>query len=193
MANFIGILQSEWAGAQAFSSFDTLLAPYVFYDMKVEGLDARDIKKALLSFVYNLNVPSRWGQSPFSNVTIDMTVPQTMRFLSPQRGNEPYFVRNWREFLETENLTDDPDEALEKNEGWNRLIEEARARIGDYDSDEETILYSLTYQHFAPEMMIINKAYYEILSDPATAKSSALKFACFHAAQQIVSQITEAW
>ena len=165
MANFIGILQSEWAGAQAFSSFDTLLAPYVFFDMKVEGLDARDIKKALLSFVYNLNVPSRWGQSPFSNVTIDMTVPQTMRFLSPQRGEEPYFVRNWREFLEAENLTDDPDEALEKNEGWNRLIEEARARIGDYDSDEETILYSLTYQHFAPEMMIINKAYYEILSE----------------------------
>lgn len=165
MANFIGILQSEWAGAQAFSSFDTLLAPYVFYDMKVEGLDARDIKKAILSFVYNLNVPSRWGQSPFSNVTIDMTVPQTMRFLSPQRGEEPYFVRNWREFLEAENLTDDPDEALEKNEGWNRLIEEARKRIGDYDSDEETILYSLTYQHFAPEMMLINKAYYEILSE----------------------------
>ena len=165
MANFIGILQSEWAGAQAFSSFDTLLAPYVFFDMMVEGITERDVKKALLSFVYNLNVPSRWGQAPFSNVTIDMTVPQTMRFLSPQRGNEPYFVRNWREFLEAENLTDDPDEALEKNEGWNRLIEEARARIGDYDSDEETILYSLTYQHFAPEMMIINKAYYEILSE----------------------------
>ena len=105
------------------------------------------------------------GNSPFSNVTIDMTVPQTMRFLSPQRGNEPYFVRNWREFLEAENLTDNPDEALEKNDGWNRLIEEARARIGDYDSDEETILYSLTYQHFAPEMMLINKAYYEILSE----------------------------
>ena len=165
MANFIGILQSEWAGAQAFSSFDTLLAPYVFFDMMVEGITERDVKKALLSFVYNLNVPSRWGQAPFSNVTIDMTVPQTMRFLSPQRGEEPYFVRNWREFLEAENLTDDPDEALEKNEGWNRLIEEARKRIGDYDSDEETILYSLTYQHFAPEMMIINKAYYEILSE----------------------------
>lgn len=165
MANFIGILQSEWAGAQAFSSFDTLLAPYVFFDMMVDGITERDVKKALLSFVYNLNVPSRWGQAPFSNVTIDMTVPQTMRFLSPQRGNEPYFVRNWREFLEAENLTDDPDEALEKNEGWNRLIEEARKRIGDYDSDEETILYSLTYQHFAPEMMLINKAYYEILSE----------------------------
>ena len=165
MANFVGILQSEWAGAQAFSSFDTLLAPYVFFDMTVEGLDERDVKKALLSFVYNLNVPSRWGQSPFSNVTIDMTVPNHMKFLAPQRGEEPYFVRNWREFLESENLTDDPDAALEKNEGWNRLIEEARKRIGDYDSDEETILYSLTYDHFKKEMMIISKMYYEVLSE----------------------------
>ena len=105
------------------------------------------------------------GNSPFSNVTIDMTVPNHMKYLAPQRGEEPYFVRNWREFLEAENLTDDPDEALEKNEGWNRLIEEARARIGDYDSDEETILYSLTYQHFKKEMMIISKMYYEVLSE----------------------------
>lgn len=165
MANFVGILQSEWAGAQAFSSFDTLLAPYVFFDMMVEGIDERDVKKALLSFVYNLNVPSRWGQSPFSNVTIDMTVPNHMKYLAPQRGEEPYFVRNWREFLESENLTDDPDEALEKNEGWNRLFEEARKRIGDYDSDEETILYSLTYDHFKKEMMIISKMYYEVLSE----------------------------
>lgn len=156
MANFIGILQSEWAGAQAFSSFDTLLAPYVFFDMQVEGITVRDVKKALLSFVYNLNVPSRWGQSPFSNVTIDMTVPQTMRFLSPMRGEEPYFVRNFREANEdVDNLS----------EGWTRLIEEARKRIGDYDSDEETILYSLTYDHFKPEMMIINEMYYEILSE----------------------------
>ena len=157
MANFIGILQSEWAGAQAFSSFDTLLAPYVFFDMTVEGLDERDIKKALLSFVYNLNVPSRWGQAPFSNVTIDMTVPQYMRNLSPQRGEEPYFVRNYREFCENE--TD------ANKEGWNRLITEARKRLNDYESDEETILYSLTYEHFKKEMMIISKMYYEVLSE----------------------------
>jgi ribonucleoside-triphosphate reductase len=94
-----------------------------------------------------------------------MTVPQYMRYTSPMRGEEPYFVRNWHEFLQSENLTDDPDEALEKNEGWSRLIEEARKRIGDFDSDEETILYSLCYEHFKPEMMIINKAYYEILSE----------------------------
>ena len=157
MANFIGILQSEWAGAQAFSSFDTLLAPYVFFDMMVEGLDERDVKKALLSFVYNLNVPSRWGQAPFSNVTIDMTVPQYMRNLAPQRGEEPYFVRNYREFCESEKDTN--------NEGWNRFFEEARKRLNDYESDEETILYSLTYEHFKKEMMIISKMYYEVLSE----------------------------
>jgi len=302
MANFIGILQSEWAGAQAFSSFDTLLAPYVFFDMMVEGIDERDVKKALLSFVYNLNVPSRWGQcvnssykclradgkwvshdelqvgesiyvvdvetgelkldivthvnvfdapekmhhysneqgfnfdvtpnhrviyktgsnpfsikeseelvecgeveiplyedemvtmsktitcsvteidaktdkvwcpttntgtfvcmtdegyvfltgnSPFSNVTIDMTVPNHMKYLAPQRGEEPYFVRNYREFCENDKETN--------NESWNRLFEEARKRLNDFESDEETILYSLTYQNFKIEMLIINKAYY---------------------------------
>ena len=157
MANFIGILQSEWAGAQAFSSFDTLLAPYVFFDMVVEGIDVRDVKKALLSFVYNLNVPSRWGQSPFSNVTIDMTVPNHMKYLAPQRGEEPYFVRNYREFCESETDTN--------NEGWNRLFEEVRKRLNDYESDEETLLYSLTYDHFKKEMMIINKMYYEVLSE----------------------------
>lgn len=59
------------AGAQAFSSFDTFLAPYVFKDQA----DFTRIKKDIRSFVYNLNVPSRWGQSPFTNVTIDWTVP----------------------------------------------------------------------------------------------------------------------
>jgi ribonucleoside-triphosphate reductase len=75
MANFLGILQSEWAGAQAFSSFDTYLAPYVFMD----DLNYNEIKKAIKSFVYNLNVPSRWGQSPFTNITIDWTVPDDLK------------------------------------------------------------------------------------------------------------------
>jgi ribonucleoside-triphosphate reductase len=75
MANFLGILQSEWAGAQAFSSFDTYLAPYVFKDQ----LSFEDIKKAIRSFVYNLNVPARWGQSPFTNITLDITVPPDLR------------------------------------------------------------------------------------------------------------------
>jgi len=75
MANFLGILQSEWAGAQAFSSFDTYLAPYVFKD----DLSDAEIKKAITSFIFNLNVPARWGQSPFTNVTIDITCPSDLR------------------------------------------------------------------------------------------------------------------
>lgn len=62
MANYLGILQAEWAGAQAFSSFDTFLAPYVFFDMYYNGAEFSDIKKAILQFIYNLNVPARWGQ-----------------------------------------------------------------------------------------------------------------------------------
>ena len=97
------------------------------------------------------------GNSPFSNVTIDMTVPNHMRYLAPQRGEEPYFVRNYREFCESQTDTN--------NEGWNRLFEEVRKRLNDYESDEETLLYSLTYDHFKKEMMIINKMYYEVLSE----------------------------
>lgn len=75
MSNFLGILQSEWAGAQAFSSFDTYLAPYVFYDQ----LNFKEVKKAIRQFVYNLNVPARWGQSPFTNITLDITVPDDLQ------------------------------------------------------------------------------------------------------------------
>lgn len=87
MVNFLGILQSEWAGAQAFSSFDTYLAPYVFKDK----LSFDEIKKALRGFVYNLNVPSRWGQSPFTNVTIDWTVPQDLKTQYPTRNQKHLF------------------------------------------------------------------------------------------------------
>ena len=83
MANFLGILQSEWAGAQAFSSFDTYLAPYVFKD----NLTPKEVKEAVCSFVYNLNVPARWGQSPFTNVTMDFTVPKDLRDQIPTSGD----------------------------------------------------------------------------------------------------------
>lgn len=72
MVNFIGIMQNEWAGAQAFSSFDTYLAPFV----KADGLKYKEVKQCIQSFVYGLNTPSRWGtQAPFSNITLDWTVP----------------------------------------------------------------------------------------------------------------------
>lgn len=75
MVNFLGIMQNEWAGAQAFSSFDTYLAPFV----KVDNLSYSQVKKCIESFVYGVNTPSRWGtQAPFSNVTLDWTVPNDL-------------------------------------------------------------------------------------------------------------------
>ncbi len=75
MVNFLGIMQNEWAGAQAFSSFDTYLAPFV----KVDHLSYREVKKCIESFIYGVNTPSRWGtQAPFSNITLDWTVPDDL-------------------------------------------------------------------------------------------------------------------
>ncbi len=75
MVNFLGIMQNEWAGAQAFSSFDTYLAPFV----KADGLTYKDVKKCIESFIYGVNTPSRWGtQAPFSNITLDWTVPDDL-------------------------------------------------------------------------------------------------------------------
>ena len=75
MVNFLGIMQNEWAGAQAFSSFDTYLAPFV----KADHLTYPEVKKCIESFVYGVNTPSRWGtQAPFSNITLDWTVPDDL-------------------------------------------------------------------------------------------------------------------
>ena len=75
MVNFLGIMQNEWAGAQAFSSFDTYLAPFA----KADNLDYTEIKQCLQSFIYGVNTPSRWGtQAPFTNITLDWTVPEDL-------------------------------------------------------------------------------------------------------------------
>ena len=132
MANFLGILQSEWAGAQAFSSFDTYLSPYLFLDQ----LPYKAVKKALRNFVYNLNVPSRWGQSPFTNVTIDWTVPRDLREQPPFSGGAHIF----------ENVQDEKLLAIAKERGVDSLTE-------------------LTYKHFQPEMTIIQRAFYEVLTE----------------------------
>ena len=79
MVNFLGIMQNEWAGAQAFSSFDTYLAPFV----KIDNLSYDTVKKCIESFVYGVNTPSRWGtQSPFTNITLDWVVPADMAELN---------------------------------------------------------------------------------------------------------------
>jgi len=85
MVNFLGTLQNEWAGAQAFSSFDTYLAPFV----KKDNLEYKQTKQAIQQFVFNLNVPSRWGtQTPFSNITLDWVCPEDMKKKQPIIGGE---------------------------------------------------------------------------------------------------------
>lgn len=134
MANFLGILQSEWAGAQAFSSFDTYLAPYVFKDQ----LSFSEIKKAIRSFVYNLNVPARWGQSPFTNVTIDWTVPSDLASQIPTSKQQHLF------------------KGIESRE----LLSELQAR-----NKNITQLVDATYKDFQNEMNQINRAFYEVLTE----------------------------
>ena len=95
MVNFLGTLQNEWAGAQAFSSFDTLLAPYVKHD----GLTYDEVRQGVQQFVFNLNVPSRWGmQTPFTNITLDWTVPEDLLEKQPRiAGKEqPYTYADCR-------------------------------------------------------------------------------------------------
>lgn len=132
MANFLGILQSEWAGAQAFSSFDTYLAPYVFKDK----LSFNEVLKAVRSFVYNLNVPARWGQSPFTNITLDWIPPADLKEQIPTRNNEHLF----------------------KNCNDATLLNEARERGAAGFED-------LRYEHFQKEMNLINKAYYTVMTE----------------------------
>ncbi|MBQ7378011.1 MAG: ribonucleoside triphosphate reductase, partial [Clostridia bacterium] len=85
MVNFLGIMQNEWAGAQAFSSFDTYLAPFV----KVDNLNYGQVKKCIEAFIYGVNTPSRWGtQAPFSNITLDWTVPADLAELNAIVGGK---------------------------------------------------------------------------------------------------------
>ena len=85
MTNFLGIMQNEWAGAQAFSSFDTYLAPFV----KVDNLTYKETKQCIQSFIYGVNTPSRWGtQAPFTNITLDWVVPNDMAELNAIVGGK---------------------------------------------------------------------------------------------------------
>lgn len=85
MVNFIGIMQNEWAGAQAFTSFDTYLAPFV----RADRLTYKQVKQGIQSFVFGVNTPSRWGsQSPFSNITLDWVVPDDLKGLSAIVGGK---------------------------------------------------------------------------------------------------------
>jgi len=85
VVNFLGTLQNEWAGAQAFSSFDTYMAPFV----RKDNLSYREVEQNLQELIYNLNVPSRWGtQTPFTNLTFDWNCPEDLRSQTPLIGGE---------------------------------------------------------------------------------------------------------
>jgi len=85
MVNFLGIMQNEWAGAQAFSSFDTYLAPFI----KVDNLTYKEVKQCIQSFIYGVNTPSRWGtQAPFTNITLDWVVPNDLAELNAIVGGK---------------------------------------------------------------------------------------------------------
>ncbi|MBQ8934091.1 MAG: ribonucleoside triphosphate reductase [Lachnospiraceae bacterium] len=102
MVNFLGIMQNEWAGAQAFSSFDTYLAPFV----KEDNLTYKETKQCIQSFVYGVNTPSRWGtQSPFTNITLDWTVPNDMAELNCIIGGEemPYKYKDCKREMDMVN------------------------------------------------------------------------------------------
>lgn len=90
VVNFLGTLQNEWAGAQAFSSFDTYMAPYV----RKDALNYEQVRQCMQELIYNLNVPSRWGtQTPFTNLTFDWVCPEDLRQQVPQIGGKemPFF------------------------------------------------------------------------------------------------------
>lgn len=100
MVNFLGTLQNEWAGAQAFSSFDTYLAPYVHIDKLTQD----EVKQAIQTFVFNLNIASRWGgQTPFSNITLDWVVPEDMKDLPAIWGGE-MLEKTYKEFQKEMNM-----------------------------------------------------------------------------------------
>ncbi len=102
MVNFLGIMQNEWAGAQAFSSFDTYLAPFV----RVDNLSYDQVKKCLESFIYGVNTPSRWGtQAPFSNITLDWTVPNDLAELNCIVGGkeQPFKYKDCQKEMDTIN------------------------------------------------------------------------------------------
>jgi len=87
IVNFLGIMQNEWAGAQAFSSFDTYLAPFV----RVDKLSYQEVKQAIQSFIFGVNTPSRWGsQAPFTNITLDWVVPDDLKDKPAIVGGKPY-------------------------------------------------------------------------------------------------------
>lgn len=116
------------------------------------------------------------GNSPFSNVTIDLKCPKDLEDRNPVRNDNPFFVDVLKEYSadleraralgeKREGLSKDDEALVKRLDGWNRVMKAARARLNDYESDEETICYSLCYKHFDEEMKMVMEAYYEVMNE----------------------------
>ncbi|MBF5056465.1 anaerobic ribonucleoside triphosphate reductase [Alcanivorax sp. 521-1] len=152
MVNFLGTLQNEWAGAQAFSSFDTYLAPYVRRDR----LSYDQVRQAVQEFIYNLNVPSRWGsQTPFTNLTFDWTCPADLREQVPVIGGEeqPFYYGDLQ--AEMDLLNRAYLEVMEAGDANGRVFTFPIPTYNitpdfDWDSDNANRLFALTAKYGLP-------------------------------------------
>lgn len=152
MINFIGTLQNEWAGAQAFSSFDTYLAPFV----KKDNLEYKKVKQNIQGFVFNMNVPSRWGgQTPFSNVTIDWVCPEDMKDKHPIIGGKemPFTYGDCKEEMDMINRAF--MEVITEGDAKGRIFTFPIPTYNithdfDWDSDNAKMLFEMTAKYGIP-------------------------------------------
>jgi ribonucleoside-triphosphate reductase len=152
MVNFLGTLQNEWAGAQAFSSFDTYLAPYV----RKDNLSFKEVKQSIQEFVYNLNVPSRWGsQTPFTNITMDWVCPEDLREQIPVIGGEeqPYAYGDLKKEMEMINRA--YLEVMTEGDATGRVFTFPIPTYNitedfDWDSENADLLFEMTSKYGLP-------------------------------------------
>ncbi|MFT4326087.1 MAG: ribonucleoside triphosphate reductase [Candidatus Woesearchaeota archaeon] len=152
MINFIGTLQNEWAGAQAFSSFDTYLAPFV----KADNLSYDEVKQHMQGFIFNMNIPSRWGtQTPFSNITFDWVVPQDMKDKKAIVGGKrmPFTYGDCQKEMDVINKAF--IEVMEKGDAKGRIFTFPIPTYNitkdfNWDSDNATLLFDMTAKYGIP-------------------------------------------
>lgn len=152
MVNFLGTLQNEWAGAQAFSSFDTYLAPFV----RKDAMNYREVRQCIQEFIYNLNVPSRWGtQTPFTNLTFDWVCPDDLREQIPYIGGEemPFAYGDLQEEMELINRA--YIEVMQAGDGLGRVFTFPIPTYNitkdfPWDSDNANRLFAMTARYGLP-------------------------------------------
>lgn len=152
MVNFLGTLQNEWAGAQAFSSFDTYLAPYVRKDQ----MSYEEVKQCIQEFIYNLNVPSRWGtQTPFTNITLDWVCPEDLREQIPIIAGEEMPFSYGDLAPEMELINKAYIEVMTEGDAKNRVFTFPIPTYNitpdfDWDSENATLLFEMTAKYGLP-------------------------------------------